>query len=255
MKKYDVNFDFTSDIPGFWQEFWRNPDGLGHVTNYNDPDTKSKKLQSYHQCLWNKEVLKGELKSQTGKNGNLYFSYKDINLSSDAMINSFRYKNLPFNLKESLAKDKKDYKTFQEEYIKQSFLIGGMIIFPRHRNSLNQRRGIHPKIKDRFDLTLECIRRYYMGQGEFNPLKNVLEKDSRFFQLFGDFKGFIDFFLLQDWVSEKYQINFMLKFDNFESSPLPQNYEDYMILYHKQLKLVQKRNARIEKYLEKEANH
>jgi hypothetical protein len=36
----------------------------------------------------------------------------------------------------------------------------------RGQQSIHQRRGTHQLIRDRFDLTLECIRRHYAGLGQ-----------------------------------------------------------------------------------------
>jgi len=41
---------------------------------------------------------------------------------------------------------------------------------------------MHPQIKDRFDLTLECIRRHYVGQA--NPLGNALAVYARVSSVF-----------------------------------------------------------------------
>jgi hypothetical protein len=82
------------------------------------------------------------------------------------------------------------------------------------------------RIGDRFDLTLECIRRLY--QRQTSPLSEVLDRYSCFFELFEDFRGYVDFFLLQDLVSgDGEAINFYLPFDEFQSSPLPQDLEAY----------------------------
>ena len=43
----DVNFDFTTDTPNYWNNFWDNNNGLG--MGNNDPDTSSKTLQLYHK--------------------------------------------------------------------------------------------------------------------------------------------------------------------------------------------------------------
>ena len=76
--------------------------------------------------------------------------------------------------------------------------MGGMIIFPANRvegkSTINGARGFHPLIKDRIDLTLECIRRYY--NNEISPLTEVLTRYTDFFALFGNFKGYVEFFLL-----------------------------------------------------------
>lgn len=50
-KTIDINFDFTTDTPHYWENFWNN-NNLGG-SKY-DPDLLSKKLQQYHQLLWSK---------------------------------------------------------------------------------------------------------------------------------------------------------------------------------------------------------
>lgn len=104
-------------------------------------------------------------------------------------------------------------KLFIWRYLQISNTIGGFIVFPRYSpNSINIRRGRkNGTIKDRFDLTLECIRRYYVVPKEYNPLfTNIYDADKDFFDMFGDgiegFKNYIDFFCLQDWVNDKYEV-------------------------------------------------
>jgi len=52
------------------------------------------------------------------------------------------------------------------------YTMAGMMIFPSNRigrkNTINGARGFHRLIKDRLDLTVECIRRQYCG--EWSPL-------------------------------------------------------------------------------------
>ena len=38
MNNIDINFDFTTDTPKFWNNFWNNNDGFG--AGSNDPDKK-----------------------------------------------------------------------------------------------------------------------------------------------------------------------------------------------------------------------
>jgi hypothetical protein len=75
-----------------------------------------------------------------------------------------------------------------------------MMVFPGYqvdrKMTINQRRGCHGSIRDRFDLTLECIRRHYLD--EPSPLSATLARYAEFFGLFGDFAGYVDFFHLQD---------------------------------------------------------
>ena len=48
--------------------------------------------------------------------------------------------------------------------------------------TINGARGTNGKIKDRFDLTLECIKRFY--QNDKSPLTETLNRYKSFFQLF-----------------------------------------------------------------------
>ena len=105
--------------------------------------------------------------------------------------------------------------------------VGGYVVFPsqvhvdgKWRMSINQSRGLHPKIRDRFDLTLECIRRHYHGTA--SPLTGALSWYADFFDLFEDFAGYVDHFLLNDLVDEGHAaVMFYTDFDDFAGSPLP----------------------------------
>ena len=126
--------------------------------------------------------------------------------------------------------------------------IGAYIIFPAKRinnkMTINGARGVNHKIQDRFDLTLECIRRLYLNQQ--SPLTDVLERNANFFKLFSDFRGYVDYFLLQDLVERDYEaINFWSSFDNFETEPLPANKEEYLSYMNELLSFVKARNQRI----------
>ncbi|MDO5665608.1 MAG: hypothetical protein Q4G63_10190, partial [Bacteroidia bacterium] len=67
------------------------------------------------------------------------------------------------------------------------------------------------------------------------------------FLLFKDFKNYVDFFLLQDFVDDNYEVKFSLPFDNFIRSPLPQNIQEYQDYKDHTIKLVDLRNKRISK--------
>jgi hypothetical protein len=110
--------------------------------------------------------------------------------------------------------------------------------------TINGARGFNPKIIDRFDLTLECIRHHYSN--EDSPLSNTLEIYSDFFNLFEDFQGYVDFFLLQDLVTEDYlSIKFYLLFDSFNNPPLPTNVHEYLLYKTNMTDFVLARNKRI----------
>jgi hypothetical protein len=76
----------------------------------------------------------------------------------------------------------------REMFQRIGYTIGDMIVFPGNKvdnkMTINGARGCHPRIKDRFDLTLECIRRHYSG--ERSPLSDTLARHADFFELFRD---------------------------------------------------------------------
>jgi hypothetical protein len=78
-----------------------------------------------------------------------------------------------------------------EAFRRISYTIGGMMVFPGNRidgkQNINGARGFNRKIADRFDLTLECIRRHYLARR--SPLGETLARYRDFFALFEDFGG------------------------------------------------------------------
>lgn len=138
----------------------------------------------------------------------------------------------------------------EQEELKHSLrTIGGHIVFPAHKRNgltINQARGVSRIICDRFDLTLECIRRLY--QNEVNPLSKTLQNYKDFFALFDDFEGYIHFFHLQDFLTPRGKIAFSLPFDNFNRPALPQSLEEYLQYQEHTINLIKKRNCRIMRY-------
>lgn len=225
VNKIDINFDFRQD------------------SNCGDPDTDSRKLYEAHKLLWNKMLPCGKLFDLeiTGNNYRrlLIKSNLSDNLSSDRMCPHFdgKYKGKFDGWLSELEKEELKYKVRT---------IGGHIVFPAHNRNgftINQARGINRIICDRFDLTLECIRRFY--EEEKSPLYDTLMRYKDFFDLFVDFRGYIDFFMLQDFISEKEQINFSLPFDNFSRSPLPQTVDEYKQYKTHTVDIMNCRNKRI----------
>ena len=123
-----------------------------------------------------------------------------------------------------------------------------MMIFPANRISgkmtINGARGFHPRIKDRFDLTVECIRRHYLGLT--SPLSETLERYTDFFRLFEDFRRYIEFFLLQDIATDDFAaVKFFKPFESFGVSPLPTTKEEYMSYKKLAIEFIEARNCRI----------
>ena len=205
----DVHFDFRRDCGGI------------------DPDAGSPTLRRYHRILWSKNLPNGEMMQLTHDNGG-YLKWNGFEFGSDAMINGMFYERAKTSVAE-LKNILNDYDAFVEDYEHHSWTIGGEIIFPRHNKSMNQQRGTNSYILDRWDLTMECIRRFYLG--EDSPLYEVLNRDRAFYELFVDFKGYVDFFFLQDCVSPDYdEILFWHDDSSLDHTlPLPKSAEEHLL--------------------------
>jgi hypothetical protein len=131
--------------------------------------------------------------------------------------------------------------------------MGGRILFPVRGDgtpTINVVRGQDSKIEDRFDLTLECIRRHYLR--EDNPLAKVLILYEDFFDLFEDFKGYVHFFLLQDFVSnDSSAVKFLMPFADFTTSPLPHTGDEYQAYRQNAIRFVEARNRRMSEYADR----
>lgn len=168
-----------------------------------DPDFASPTLRRFHKVLWSKALPCGDMLELVENIPNHYLlgttQRAEISLSSDTMCNSYvKRKRMHTIVKPHLDQI--------EIFRKHLYSIGGFIVFPAKKvdglNTINQERGWIKTIDDRFDLTLECIRLYY--RGEDSPLFKVLSRYKVFFDLFIDFKGYIEFFLLHDLVDDEF---------------------------------------------------
>lgn len=247
----DVNFDFTTDCD-FWKDFWKGNEGRGRGAV--DPDRESTTLRKYQQVLWSKPLPNGDF-FDISFDGT-YLTYKDIRLSSDSISNSFRnYRKYWYMIDNCLEVYGEElYQPNTEKWFRSTYTIGGEMLFPRHANSINQLRGKNPFIVDRWDLTLECIRRYYIGitDEKENPLAKALLRDKAFFDLFVDFRGYCEFFLLQDFVSSDYsEVKMFIKTREFPVKyPFPDGFEKYMSWLSVCTDLVKARNKRIQAYID-----
>jgi hypothetical protein len=136
----------------------------------------------------------------------------------------------------------------REAFNRLGYTIGGMMVFPANRvggaMTINAARGFHPRIKDRFGLTVECIRRYYLD--EPSPLSDPLARYADFFGLFGDFAGYVDFFHLQDLANEVTStVEFFTPFEDFTTSPLPGTLDAYLGYRQRAIEFIESRNRRI----------
>lgn len=165
-------------------------------------------------------------------------------LASDTVVPTFRKQK---HIKHILDQVSGELETFRNI----GYTIGGMMVFPRNRVSrqmtINGARGFHPRIKDRFDLTVECIRRHYLN--ETSPLSATLARYADYFRLFGDFRGYVDFFLLQDMVTADYSaVKFFSPFGHFNSSPVPDSMAAYLAYRELAVGFIEARNQRIRRW-------
>ncbi len=224
IQEIDIHFDVQTD------------------SNGKDPDYASKTLKTYHQALWSKPLPNGQMMQlEIEKN---CLKWGDMWFGCDSITASFLHWRFP--LKKYVEQHIPNFAEWKKEYWHKTYTIGGSIIFPMHRWSMNQARGCSVKVCDRWDLTLECIRRFYAG--EPTPLDKALNKDREFFELFVDFKGYIDFFLLQDYVDQDYNVRFSLDTPLFDSMPMPNTLDEYLKWIDLQVEFVEKRGKRIAEY-------
>jgi hypothetical protein len=218
-------------------------------SNGKDPDSYSKTLKSYHKYLWSKKLPNGKDFLLSDSIEGIYLYHKsdlgEYFLSSDAFIHTYGSWQRTQNLIKQIQKSDLEY----FNYI--SYTIGGTIIFPSNQinglSTMNQERGTNKYINDRMDLTLECIRRYY--NNEDSPLFQTIKRYNNFFELFDNFKGYCDYFLLQDLTSENYSIiNFFLPFNGFTYNILPKDIDEYNKYKSNSIDFLNKRNNRIKEY-------
>ena len=224
LRDIDINFDVQIDSGG------------------KDPDSASKTLKSYHQLLWSKPLPNGQNMQLDIYRG--FLKWNDMYFGCDSITASFLHYRFP--LKEFVEKHIPNFAEFKKDYWHKTYTIGGSIILPMVRWSMNQARGCSMRICDRWDLTLECIRRYYAG--EITPLQKALDNSREFFDLFVDFKGYVDFFMLQDCVDANYHVNLWLDTPLFDTMPMPKNLDEYYQWIDSQLDFVSKRGKRIQDY-------
>ncbi len=221
----DITFDFRSDTP-----------------EGKDPDAASPTLRRYHKLLWSKTLPGGAPFDLSDSRPGCYLYHRsgagEFFLASDAVIPSFR--KVP-HIKALIPEEE------IEAFNAIGYTIGGMMVFPGNKvdgkMTINGARGFHPLVKDRFDLTLECIRRHYAG--EASPLSEPLRRHADFFMLFADFRGYVDFFLLQDFVAGN-EVKISKPYDDFRSSPVPKDANEYRAYRDDAVAFINERNWRIQ---------
>ncbi len=222
----DVTYDFRRDTP-----------------EGKDPDRYSKTLRHYHKQLWSKPLPSGTHFQLSDDLPGHYLHHQsavgEFSLSSDAVIPTFRWNR---HIQAMIPRSE------LEAFNAKGYTIGGMMVFPCNRVdgkwTINQARGCTRSIGDRFDLTLECIRRRYVNGT--SPLTNVLARYSTFFDLFESFRGYAEFFFLQDLVSDDFgAVKISQPYRNFGGSPIPNTASEYRAYEDDAIAFINARNQRI----------
>ena len=249
MTLIDIKFNMFSDTP-----------------KGGDPDLHSRTLNSYHQKLWSKKLPNGKMMHLIkGTDGNRLIvkaketsKYQpDINprhfiFSSDALGLTFK------NWRKKKVEIEQIFQNLNEGEHGKSFkkccTIGGYTIFPGKqiggKHTVNQARGCNPFIMDRIDLTLECIRLFYLNKPGLSkktcPLLDSLNRHKPFFDLFESFKGYVEYFLFQDLVNNDFSdVRFLHPFHGFNEGNYPKNLKEYRGYMSRMLKFIELRNSRI----------
>jgi len=232
-------------------------DFAAHYRNGGDPDDECARLYAWHRALWGRSVPglpPLELSVIYGRGFEMSLRTADgpeFRLASDGIIPTWSSpgwaRSFDADLVAEIAKD-------ADDFYRIASTIGGYILFPRNRigqagSTINQARGVDPRIADRFDLTLECIRLHYSDPTAENPLGERLAYYADFFALFGDFDGYVRLFLLDDLVTADRGAVLSLisgeplsAFDTPALAVSPTQYADYR---RRSIAFVRKRNARI----------
>ncbi|MHA7289533.1 DUF6994 family protein [Arthrobacter sp. MDT3-24] len=225
----DTTFDFHSDGDG------------------KDPDRFSPTLVAYHQLLWNKELPDSDTRFELTPEPGAYLVHRSARgvffLASEAFTTRLHYRaarvirSIPAeNLPEHIG-----------------YTVGSALLFPGNKidgkMTINGARGFHRRIVDRPDLTLECIRRHYLGELP-NPLAKPLARYEGFFALFKNFRGYVDFFLLQDLLvdNDDKKVAFFHPFDEgfSTSAAVPSGEKEYISYLRRSNDFIRARNRRID---------
>lgn len=210
-----------------------------------DPDRNCHLLRTYHQVLWGRALPDGRQVSLVDRYPDGYLELQvdglSLKLTSDSVIPTYKLWKR--------AKDKGIREGIDPQRLDQfesvAGTIGGITLFPGDRignsGTINMERGRNTYIGDRMDLTLECIRLFYLG--EPSPLAKTLANYPEFFVLFRDFESYVEHFLFQELVKSGRVLTFLPL--NFSMSGMPQDPCEYQEYMEKTIAFVKCRNSRI----------
>ncbi|MDQ1053848.1 hypothetical protein QE394_001776 [Arthrobacter sp. SORGH_AS 212] len=239
---FDTTFNYKTD----------NPKGARP-----DADRDSLQLRADHDLLWTKEARSGvqfsPVAPEVRSHGYLIctepVSGQKYWHGSDAITNLYTTWLRPKALVKAITELDDAQRSL---YLDPPYTIGSAMIWPvrkSHPYTMNRAR-VRRQIADRMDLTFECIRRHYADDGK-NPLSQVISNYKYFFDIFGTFEKFVEFFHFQDLVSvKKGSIDFFLPFDDFKRHAAPASKYEYTEYRANVLQFIDKRRQRMADWVE-----
>ncbi|MFK5636201.1 DUF6994 family protein, partial [Ornithinimicrobium sp. LYQ103] len=164
-----------------------------------DPDQTCERLYRWHQALSSRQVEGvGPFEIEVTYDYAYAYAYglrlrtadgATFRLGSDGIIPTWSTSGWTSRFTPDLVAE---IEQDTDDFFRIASTIGGYVLFPRNGEgqtgqTINQARGVHRQIADRFDLTLECIRRHYLDPRMDSPLADRLNYYRDFFALFRDF--------------------------------------------------------------------
>ena len=251
MRVFDLSFDYETDRPA--------------KTN-SDADRDSPRLRLDHELLWTKRLRSGVTFAPTAPSARRdgYLIWTDGSgarhwYGSDSITHSYTKWPSPKALAEAKAALSDEQRAL---YLSPQYTIASSTIWPVRSKDLptiNTARGFGRTgkvLRDRIDLTLECIRRHY--EGADNTLASVLTAYGDFFTLFEGFAEFTEFFHFQDLVRPDFSAvrslmcsDEVLAQPDFEREATPTNVEEYVTYREATLEFITRRGNRMADWVEK----
>lgn len=209
-----------------------------------DPDATSARLYEWHHAIWSHQAAQSRRFRLVNMGLELRLTAKagvEVRLKSDGIITTWTgWTRLAPDVAAVAAEP-------MDPFFRIASTIGAYILWPVDGyGSINQIRGSTAAIADRFDLTLECIRRHYLG--EDSPLSSVMAEHSAFFDLFVDFGGYADFWLVSDALTPDGRVRSFMTgrpIDGFRDHGHAQTAAEYFAFRESSIAFVSSRNDRI----------
>jgi hypothetical protein len=245
VRVFDLSFDYQTDY-----------DPAKPKKPRWDADEHSPRLRLDHELLWTKRFRSGVLFAPTAPRARSrgYLIWTEPSgeqhwYGSDAITHSYTTWQLPKALADAKAGLSEEERA---AYLAPPYTIGSSIIWPvksSARPSMNQARCFGPArrtIADRIDLTLECIRRHYLGLPSDDYLGQAIRAYAEFFDLFQGFAEFVEFFHLQPLVAPEgvrslFNMSELLGDYGFEGAATPSTTEEYVAYRRNTLAVIAER--------------